>query len=284
MFGFQRIGDLAWAAGDMQARGFLLGGTAGRTTLAGEGLQHQDGHSPLLASTIPNCIAYDPAYAYELAIIIHAGMKRMFENQENVFYYLTVMNENYLQPPMPEGCEEGVLRGIHNISRHEGARVQLFGSGTILREAIAAQQLLDTEFGIETNVWSVTSYTELRREAMSVERWNLLHPEEPAKETYLGKVLADENGPVVAASDYMKIHADQVREFIPQKYYVLGTDGFGRSDSRANLRDFFEVNRYYICIVALKALADEGSISPQVVSKAMQQFSIDPDKPDPLTI
>ena len=284
MFGFQRIGDLAWAAGDMQARGFLLGGTAGRTTLAGEGLQHQDGHSPLLASTIPNCIAYDPAYAYELAIIIHAGMKRMFENQENVFYYLTVMNENYLQPPMPEGCEEGVLRGIHNISRKDGARVQLFGSGTILREAIAAQELLASEFGIEANVWSVTSYTELRREAMSVERWNLMHPEDPPKQTYLTKVLHDEDGPVVAASDYMKIHADQVREFIPQKYYVLGTDGFGRSDSRANLREFFEVNRYYICLVALKALADEGSISRQIVSKAMQQFSIDPDKPDPLTI
>ena len=268
----------------MQARGFLIGGTAGRTTLAGEGLQHQDGHSHLLSSTVPNCVSYDPTYSYELAVIVHDGMRRMYGEQENVFYYLTVMNENYLQPPMPEGCEEGVLRGIHNISRKDGARVQLFGSGTILREAIAAQELLASEFGIEANVWSVTSYTELRREAMSVERWNLMHPEDPPKQTYLTKVLHDEDGPVVAASDYMKIHADQVREFIPQKYYVLGTDGFGRSDSRANLREFFEVNRYYICLVALKALADEGSISRQIVSKAMQQFSIDLDKPDPLTI
>ena len=284
MFGFQRVGDLAWAAGDMQARGFLLGGTAGRTTLAGEGLQHQDGHSHLLASTIPNCVAYDPAYAYELALIIHAGMKRMFERQENVFYYLSVMNENYAHPPMPQGCEEGVLRGIHNVLRVKDANLQLFGSGTILREALAAQQILADEFGIEANVWSVTSYTELRRESMNVERWNLLHPEQERKQSYLTQIMAPEQGPIVAASDYMKVHADQIRAYLAQKYYVLGTDGFGRSDSRAKLREFFEVNRYYICLTALKALADEGSLSSQVVAKAMKQFNIDPEKPDPLTV
>ena len=284
MFGFQRVGDLAWAAGDMQARGFLLGGTAGRTTLAGEGLQHQDGHSHILAATIPNCVAYDPAYAYELAIIIHDGMKRMFEQQENVFYYLTVMNENYAHPPMPEACEEGVLRGIHNVARVEGAKLQLFGSGTILREALAAQALLADEFGIEANVWSVTSYTELRRDALNVERWNLLHPSEAPKQSYLETVMANEDGPVVAASDYMKVHAEQIRAYLPQQYYVLGTDGFGRSDSRAKLREFFEVNRYYICITALKALADAGSLSPEIVSKAIDQFNIDPEKPDPLTV
>lgn len=284
MFGFQRIGDLAWAAGDMQARGFLLGGTAGRTTLAGEGLQHQDGHSHLLASTIPNCIAYDPAYGYELAIIIHAGMKRMLEQQENVFYYLTVMNENYAHPKMPIGCEEGVLKGIHPISKRDGAKLQLFGSGSIVRESLAAQKILNDDFGIESNVWSVTSYNELRKEALSIERWNLLHPESAKKQSYIGSVLKDQSGPVIAASDYMKIHADQIREFVPQKYYVLGTDGFGRSDSRQKLREFFEVNRYYICLTALKALADEGSLSPQIVTKAMSQFGIDPEKPDPVTI
>lgn len=284
MFGFQRVGDLAWAAGDMQARGFLLGGTAGRTTLAGEGLQHQDGHSHLLASTIPNCVAYDPAYAYELAIIIHAGMKRMFEHQENVFYYITVMNENYAQPAAPEGCEEGVLRGIYNVSRVKDAKVQLLGSGSILREALAAQRILSDDFGIESNVWSVTSYTELRREALQVERRNFMNPESPSQQSYVTEILSKEQGPVVAASDYMKTHADQIREFIPQKYYVLGTDGFGRSDSRNQLREFFEVNRNYICLMALKSLADEGSLSTQVVAKAMKQFGIDPNKPDPVTI
>ena len=284
MFGFQRVGDLAWAAGDMQARGFLLGGTAGRTTLAGEGLQHQDGHSHLLASTIPNCVAYDPAYAYELAIIMHAGMKRMFENQENVFYYITVMNENYAHPAMPDECEEGVLRGIHNVSRVDDAKLQLLGSGSILGEALAAQKILSDDFGIDANVWSVTSYNELRREALSVERANFLHPERDNHDSYITSVLKKETGPVISASDYMKIHADQIREFVPQKYYVLGTDGFGRSDSRQSLREFFEVNRYYICLMALKSLADEGSLSSQVVAKAMKQFGIDPEKPDPVTI
>lgn len=286
MFGFQRIGDLAWAAGDMQARGFLLGGTAGRTTLAGEGLQHQDGHSHMLASTIPNCVSYDPTFAYELAVIIHDGMRRMFQNQENVFYYITVMNENYAHPPLPENpaVREGIVKGMYLLHTQADAKVQLLGSGAILREVIAAADLLREEFSIHANVWSVTSFNELRRDGLDCERWNLLHSDETPRRSYVEKSLSAYNGPVVAATDYMKLYADQIREFVPHNFACLGTDGFGRSDSRAKLREFFEVNRYYICVATLKSLADEGKIEAHVVSRALAQFGIDPNKPNPTTV
>ncbi len=284
MFGFQRVGDLAWAAGDMQARGFLLGGTAGRTTLAGEGLQHQDGSSHILASAIPNCIAYDPTFAYELAVIIHHGMQRMFAEQENVFYYITVMNENYPQPPLPDGAMDGILAGMYLLDRHDDATVQLLGSGAILREVIAAAALLESEFGIAANTWSVTSFNELRREGLDCERWNMLHPTASRRASYVETMLGDHAGPVVAATDYMKIYADQIREFVPHRYRALGTDGFGRSDSRIKLRQFFEVNRFYICVAALKALADDDRIEQRVVAQAIEKFGIDPEKPNPVTV
>jgi len=284
MFGFQRVGDLAWAAGDMQARGFLLGGTAGRTTLAGEGLQHQDGSSHILASAIPNCIAYDPTFAYELAVIIHHGMQRMFAEQENVFYYITVMNENYPQPPLPDGAMDGILAGMYLLDRHDDATVQLLGSGAILREVIAAAALLESEFGIAANTWSVTSFNELRREGLDCERWNMLHPTASRRASYVETMLGDHAGPVVAATDYMKIYADQIREFVPHRYRALGTDGFGRSDSRMKLRQFFEVNRFYICVAALKALADDDRIEQRVVAQAIEKFGIDPEKPNPVTV
>jgi pyruvate dehydrogenase E1 component len=286
MFGFQRIGDLAWAAGDMQARGFLLGGTAGRTTLAGEGLQHQDGHSHLAASTIPNCIAYDPAYAYELAVIIHDGLRRMHVEQENVFYYLTVMNENYRQPQMPEGelVREGILRGMHCIQRAEPRAersVQLLGSGAILREVIGAADLLKNDFDVSADIWSVTSFNELRRDGLDVERWNRLHPSEERRSSFVEKSLSKQGGPVIAATDYMKVYADQIREFIPTDYSVLGTDGFGRSDSRVRLRYFFEVNAHFVVVAALSALADRGEIPRKRVADAMEKYGIDPEKPNP---
>jgi pyruvate dehydrogenase E1 component len=286
MFGFQRIGDLAWAAGDMQARGFLLGGTAGRTTLAGEGLQHQDGHSHLAASTIPNCIAYDPAYAYELAVIIHDGLRRMHVEQENVFYYLTVMNENYRQPQMPEGelVREGILRGMHCIQRAEPRAersVQLLGSGAILREVIGAADLLKNDFDVSADIWSVTSFNELRRDGLDVERWNRLHPSEERRSSFVEKSLSKQGGPVIAATDYMKVYADQIREFIPTDYSVLGTDGFGRSDSRVRLRYFFEVSAHFVVVAALSALADRGEIPRTRVADAMEKYGIDPEKPNP---
>lgn len=284
MFGFQRIGDLAWAAGDMQARGFLMGGTAGRTTLAGEGLQHQDGHSHLLASTIPNCIAYDPTFAYELAVIIHDGMRRMFAEQENVFYYIAVMNENYAHPSLPEGVEDGIVKGMYLLHGKDDATIQLLGSGAILREVIAAAELLGNQYGVDANVWSVTSFNELRRDGLECARWNLLHPDENPRRGYVESTLADYHGPVVAATDYMKIYADQIREFVPHSYRCLGTDGFGRSDSRARLREFFEVDRRYICLAALKSLADEGKIETATVAQALKDFGIDPEKPNPLTV
>jgi len=284
MFGFQRVGDLAWAAGDMQARGFLLGGTAGRTTLAGEGLQHQDGSSHILASAIPNCIAYDPTFAYELAVIIHHGMQRMFAEQENVFYYITVMNENYPQPPLPDGAMDGILAGMYLLDRRDDATVQLLGSGAILREVIAAAALLESDFGIAANTWSVTSFNELRREGLDCERWNMLHPTASRRASYVETMLGDHAGPVVAATDYMKIYADQIREFVPHRYRALGTDGFGRSDSRMKLRQFFEVNRFYICVAALKALADDDRIEQRVVAQAIEKFGIDPEKPNPVTV
>ncbi|NEV62953.1 pyruvate dehydrogenase (acetyl-transferring), homodimeric type [Thiorhodococcus minor] len=286
MFGFQRIGDLAWAAGDMRARGFLIGGTAGRTTLAGEGLQHQDGHSPLLAATIPNCVAYDPAYAYEMAVVVQDGLRRMYQEKENRFYYITAMNENYAQPAMPEGSAEGILKGMYRVRRGEerGHRVQLLGAGTILREVLAAAELLEKDFDVGSAVWSVTSFNELRREGIEVERWNLLHPEHEQRTTYVEEQLAGSRGPVVAATDYMRAYADQIRPYVPQRYVVLGTDGFGRSDMRSQLRKFFEVNRFYVAVAALKALADEGEIPTSMVSEAIAKYRVDPEKPHPVTV
>ena len=286
MFGFQRIGDLAWASGDMRSRGFLIGGTAGRTTLAGEGLQHQDGHSHLFSSTIPNCISYDPTFAYELAVIIQNGMHRMYNQNEDLFYYITVMNENYRHPEMPKNAEEGIIKGMYLLKETDKskAQIQLLGSGTILREVIAAADLLEKDFGISSNIWSVTSFNELRREGLSIKRENLLHPDKKQKLTYVESVLKDKNTPVVAATDYMKIFADQIREFVPNKYIVLGTDGFGRSDTRKQLRKFFEVNRHYIVVAALKALADEEKIGTEKINEAIEKYNIDPNKPEPTTI
>ncbi|WP_350282539.1 pyruvate dehydrogenase (acetyl-transferring), homodimeric type [Nitrosomonas sp.] len=288
MFGFQRIGDLAWAAGDMRCRGFLLGGTAGRTTLNGEGLQHADGHSHLAASTIPNCVSYDPTFAYELAVIMQDGLRRMYQEQEDVYYYITVMNENYPHPEMPEGAEQGILQGMylfHNGGKQRSKlRVQLLGSGTILREVIAAAEILEKDYKVSADIWSVTSFNQLRREALSVSRYNLLHPEEPARLSYVETCLKDQEGPVIASTDYMKTLADQIREFIPGRYLVLGTDGFGRSDTREKLRQFFEVDRHYIVIAALKALADEGKIPASQVAKAIRTFAINPDKSEPVKI
>ncbi len=286
MFGFQRIGDLAWAAGDMQARGFLLGGTAGRTTLAGEGLQHQDGHSHLVASTIPNCVSYDPGFAYELAVILQDGMRRMFKERENCFYYITVMNENYRQPAMPEGAEQGIRRGLYRFSQAVSGehRVQLLGSGTILREVIAAADLLQRDFDVAADVWSVTSFNELRRDGIDAERWNMLHPDEPPRLPYVAEQLSEAPGPIVAATDYMRTYPDQIRPYLPRRYCTLGTDGYGRSDMRSQLRKFFEVNRWYIAVAALKALADEGEIGPGRVREAIDKYRIDPEKANPVTV
>ena len=287
MFGMQRIGDLAWAAGDIQARGFLIGGTAGRTTLAGEGLQHQDGHSLLHASTIPNCIAYDPAYAYELAVIIHDGLQRMFVNRENIYYYITVMNENYLQPALPNEAQAGILKGMYRLrsarrSRKAAPRVQLLGSGAILGESLAAADLLEEDFDIQADVWSVTSFNELSREGRTTARWNTLHPEEEQKTNYVTQCLKEEKGPVIAATDYVANYADQIRAFVPQHYVVLGTDGFGRSGTRAQLREFFEVDRYYIAVAAIKALADDNTVPSSTVSDALSRYGINSNKPNPV--
>ncbi len=287
MFGFQRVGDFAWAAGDAQARGFLMGGTSGRTTLAGEGLQHQDGHSQVLSSVIPNCVSYDPTFAYELAVIIHDGLRRMYQNQERIFYYITVMNENYSHPPLPPGTEEGIRRGMYRFraaNPDKKLRVQLLGSGTILREAIAAADLLEQDFDIGADIWSATSFTELRREGLDVQRWNVLHPEEPPRVSYVESCLKDGHGPVIAATDYMKIFADEIRPFVPARYIVLGTDGFGRSDTRKQLRRFFEVDRHYIAVAALKGLAEDGQVPPATVSEAIRRYGIDPNKPNPVTV
>lgn len=285
MFGFQRIGDFAWAGGDMRARGFLVGGTAGRTTLAGEGLQHQDGHSLLTATTIPNCRAYDPCYAYEMAVIIQDGLRRMCEDQEDVFYYITAMNENYAHPAMPEGSEEGILKGLYRIREGQRGkmRVQLFGAGTILREVLKAADTLESKFRIPADVWSVTSFSELRREALHVERWNMLHPEEAPRRSFIETALEDVQGPFIAATDYMKTVSDQIRQWVPGRYTVLGTDGFGRSDGRDALRDFFEVDEKAIVVAALKSLADEEALDNATVAEAIAGFNIDPDVPDPVT-
>ena len=289
MFGFQRVGDLAWAAGDMRARGFLLGGTAGRTTLNGEGLQHEDGHSHLLAATIPNCIAYDPTYAYELAVIIQDGLRRMYQEQEDVYYYITVMNENYEHPAMPEGVEKGILKGLYLLregkSKKNAPKVQLLGSGTILREVIAGADLLENDFGVAADIWSVTSFNELRRDGLAVQRWNMLHPEAEPRRSHIETCLKDREGPVIASTDYMKMFADQVRGCLPtHHFFALGTDGFGRSDTREKLRGFFEVDRNYVAVAAMKALADMELMPRKKVTEAIRKYGIDPEKPNPTTV
>jgi len=283
MFGFQRVGDFIWASGDIQARGFLLGGTAGRTTLAGEGLQHQDGHSQLVATTVPNCVAYDPAFAYELAVIVHDGMRRMYVEQENIFYYITVMNENYPQPAMPAGVETGILKGAYQLQTGGRGKVRatLLGSGTILRECLAAAKMLENDYGVPADVFSVTSFSELRREALECERWNLLHPAETPRVPYVQQWFRDREHPVVAATDYLRTVPDQIRQWVGGRYVTLGTDGFGRSDSRAALRRHFEVDRNYITVAALKALADEGKIVQATVTGAIKALGVDPSKPVP---
>ena len=288
MFGLQRVGDLAWAAGDMRARGFLLGGTAGRTTLNGEGLQHEDGHSHVLAATIPNCVAYDPTFAYELAVIVQDGLRRMIKEQEDVYYYITLMNENYPHPAMPAGAEEGIRRGMYLLregtDKKKGPRVQLLGCGTILREVIAAAELLEKDFGVAADVWSCPSFNELRRDGLAAERWSLLHPSEPARKSYVEQCLGGRQGPVIASTDYMRAFPEQIRPYVPQRYTCLGTDGFGRSDYRVALRKFFEVNRNYVVVAALKALADEGALPKEKVAEAIATYKIDPERPPPWTM
>jgi pyruvate dehydrogenase E1 component len=299
MFGFQRVGDLAWAAGDLRARGFLVGGTAGRTTLNGEGLQHEDGHSHIFSAVIPNCVSYDPTFAYEVAVIVQDGLRRMFAEQEDVFYYLTVMNENYEHPPMPEGAAENIVKGMYLFRAAEGAgtgagagagagaggkRVQLLGSGTILREVIAGADLLAKDWGVAADIWSVPSFTELRREAIDVERWNLLHPTETPRRSHVEACLSSREGPVVAATDYVRLFADQIRPYVPRRYRVLGTDGFGRSDYRRKLRHFFEVDRHWVAVAALETLAKEGALPASTQAEAIRKYGLDPEKPNPATV
>jgi len=292
MFGMQRVGDLAWAAGDLRARGFLLGATAGRTTLNGEGLQHEDGHSHVISSLIPNCVSYDPTFAFELAIIIQDGLRRMCAEQEDVYYYITLMNENYAHPGLAEvegrnpAARAGILKGMYLFSSSKDSKVQLMGSGTILREVIAAGELLAKDWNIAADVWSCPSFTELRREGLAAERWSLLHPLEPRRVSFVEAQLAGRPGPVVAASDYVKTFADQIRPFMPKgkPYRVLGTDGYGRSDTRQQLRHFFEVDRYWVTVAALKTLADEGAVKPSVVADALKKYNLDANKPDPVTV
>lgn len=288
MFGFQRIGDMAWAAGDMQARGFLLGGTSGRTTLNGEGLQHEDGHSHILAGTIPNCISYDPTFAHEVGVILHHGLKRMVEKQDNVFYYLTLLNENYPMPGLKAGTEEQIIKGMYLLQEATGAkklpRVNLLGSGTILRESMAAKELLEKDWGVAANVWSCPSFNELARDGQDADRWNLLHPTETPRVPFVTQQLDAHAGPVIASTDYMKNYAEQIRAFIPKgrAYRVLGTDGFGRSDFRSKLREHFEINRHYIVVATLKALADEGTVPAAKVLEAIKKYGINADKINPL--
>jgi pyruvate dehydrogenase E1 component len=286
MFGFQRIGDFIWAGGDLQSRGFLIGGTAGRTTLAGEGLQHQDGHSLVNASTVPNCVAYDPTYAYELAVIVQDGLRRMIGEQEDIFYYITCMNENYVHPPMPSGVEDGILKGMYllQVGGQGKIRAQLMGAGTILREVLGAAELLEKDFNIPTDVWSVTSFNELRHDALETDRWNQLHPGEEPRRCYVEQCLADRPGPYIAATDYMKINADQIRNWVPGRYVTLGTDGYGRSDARAALREHFEVDKHFVAVAALKALADDDVLDQKTVVEAIKKYGIDPDRPDPVKL
>jgi pyruvate dehydrogenase E1 component len=296
MFGFQRIGDLAWAAGDMRSRGFLIGGTSGRTTLNGEGLQHEDGHSHLMAGAIPNVRAYDPTFSYEVAVIMQDGTRRMLEEQEDVYYYITVMNENYAHPDLPAsdksgGVVEGIIKGMYLFKdagkpKKGEPRVQLLGSGTILREVIAAAELLEKDFGVSADIWSVPSFIEVRRDGFDAERWNRLHPESAQRVPYVTGLLQGRQGPAIAATDYVREYADQIRAFMPDgmHYTVLGTDGFGRSDTREHLRGFFEVDRYWIAHAALAALAKEGKVNAKDVSRAIREYKLDPEKPNPLTM
>jgi pyruvate dehydrogenase E1 component len=291
MFGFQRVGDLTWAAGDSRTRGFLLGATSGRTTLNGEGLQHEDGSSQVAASLVPNCRSYDPTYAYELAVIIQNGLRAMLTEQNDVYYYITLMNENYVHPPMPEGAREGVLQGMY-LLRSSGSgraskdelRVQLFGSGAILREVLAAADMLAEDWNVSSDVWSVTSFNELQREGVATQRWNLLHPEQPPRQSYVARCLHGRSGPGIAATDYVRTFAEQIHPFVHRRYVTLGTDGYGRSDYRRKLREFFEVSRHFVTVAALKALADEGAVPAETVKKALKRYEIDPNKPNPVTV
>jgi pyruvate dehydrogenase E1 component len=288
MFGFQRFGDFAWAAGDMRCRGFLLGGTAGRTTLNGEGLQHEDGQSQLFASAFPTCISYDPTFSYEVAVIIQDGLRRMYAEQEDHFYYITVMNENYVHPAMPEGAEASIIKGMYRFgggdAKAKSPRVQLLGSGTIFREVIAAADLLRNDWGVESDLWSCPSFTELARDGRAVERHNMLHPGEKPRVSHLESCLGNTKGPAVAATDYVRAYPDQIRPYVKRRYVVLGTDGFGRSDTREKLRRFFEVDRFYVTVAALKALADDGTIPATKAADAMNKYGIDPAKPAPWTV
>jgi pyruvate dehydrogenase E1 component len=288
MFGFQRVGDLAWAAGDMRARGFLIGGTAGRTTLNGEGLQHEDGQSHVYSATIPNCISYDPTFAYELAVIIQDGLRRMYAEQQDVYYYLTVMNENYHHPAMPEGVAQDIIKGMYRFKagarESDAPRVQLLGSGTIFREVIAAADLLHDDWGVEADLWSCPSFTELARDGYAVSRRNLLQPEALPETSHVEACLRQTSGPVIAASDYVRAYADQIRAYVPRRYVVLGTDGFGRSDTREKLRRFFEVDRWQVALAALKALADDGTLPIAKVTEAIEKYRLDSSKPAPWTV
>ena len=287
MFGFQRVGDLAWAAGDSQTRGFLIGATAGRTTLAGEGLQHQDGHSQLLASNIPNCISYDPTFAYEMATIFREGLRRMHEKKENVFYYITAMNENYPHPEKPKGCDDGILKGMYLFKegKNKGkTKVQLLGSGTILRELIAASSILSKEYNIDADIWSVTSFNELRRDGMETERVNLLNPNKKPKKSYVQECLSKKDGLIIAASDYTRAFTDQIRPYTDKKFYSLGTDGYGRSDTRKNLRKFFEVDKEHIVAFTLSALAKEQLVGSEEAEKAIKKYKIDKEKDFPANL
>jgi pyruvate dehydrogenase E1 component len=288
MFGFQRIGDLAWAAGDLRSRGFLLGATSGRTTLNGEGLQHQDGHSHVLAANVPNCVAYDPTFAGELAVILQDGLRRMVAEQEDVYYYVTVMNENYAHPALPEGAARDVLRGMYRFragpADGKAPRVQLLGSGTIFREVIAAADLLRSDWGVHADLWSCPSFNELARDGMAAAREAQRNPEAPPRKSHVEACLAPTEGPVVAATDYVRAFAEQIRPYVPRRYVVLGTDGFGRSDTREKLRRFFEVDRFHVVVAALKALSDEGALPAGRVTEAIRKYGIDPKKPAPWTV
>jgi len=284
MFGFQRVWDFIWAAGDMRVRGFLLGGTAGRTTLNGEGLQHQDGHSHMAAAVTPNIKAYDLAYGYEIGLVIHQGIKEMFQEQKDIIYYITVENENYVHPPLPEGSEEGILKGLYKIHGTENPRLRLLGSGPLMGEVIRASELLKNDWGVEPGIWNVTSFSELRKDAEEVERWNLVHPEEKKRKSHIEKSLSENVVPTVVVSDYVKMLSEQIAPYVPGSYYALGTDGFGRSDTRENLRHFFEIDRYYIVLTALKALAIEKELDISVVRDAMEKYNLDPEKPNPRNV
>jgi pyruvate dehydrogenase E1 component len=285
MFGLQRTGDLCWAAGDMRSRGFLLGGTAGRTTLNGEGLQHEDGHSHIWSGAIPNCISYDPTFGYELAVIVHDGLRRMFQEQEDVYYYITLMNENYPQPGLPKAAEADILKGMYLFREGQagaGPRVQLLGSGTIFREVIEAAALLEADWGVQADLWACPSFTELAREGNQTERWNRLHPEAPPRASHVARCLKGRLGPAIAATDYVRLFADQIRALVPTDYHVLGTDGFGRSDTREKLRRFFEVDRQHVVVTALAALAGRGDIPRSQVSEAIRRYALDPDRVPPM--